>query len=84
MRRASGTAPRATHPYREAAARIEGETRVVTYGRALFLAQSFLVAWSLARIVVDVSCRKIDAEGIAAFVLCITLLPAILRRMTSR
>jgi hypothetical protein len=48
------------------------------------MAQSFLVAWSLARIVVDVSCRKIDAEGFAAVILCVTILPAILRGFSSR
>ncbi|MEO7113537.1 MAG: hypothetical protein ABI183_24070 [Polyangiaceae bacterium] len=72
------------HPYRDAAVRLDNEMRAVTYGRALLATRSFLVAWSIARIVVDVSCRRIDGEGLAAVLLCVTLLPAIIRDFSSR
>jgi hypothetical protein len=70
----------AKHPYRDAFPRTPPRPADDAFDTTLLFVQVFLVLWSMARIVFDVSCARIDLEGLVALTLCGVLVPHLIRR----
>lgn len=75
------------HPYREASPRSasdEGAWNDSNLENALIVAQGALLLWAFVRVIVDVSCARVDGEGVLALILCGVLAPKLMRRLKGR